>query len=348
MKRNVLILVAVFALLIAATLFIWSRQNKQSATRQITANTPSVPASQQATPGSPSPPSNAPEGALPAEIAAKLPEAEKRNIEKILQAFKAPISFYGKVVDEKGQPIAGVKVHYSAADQYFGDSSKYERVSDSNGSFSIGGINGAGLFVSVAKDGYYGTDESGAGFGYGVPSGRQPPSKENPAIFALRKKGTAEPLVYVSSRSYKVPRDGMPLEIDLKTGHQVSAGVGDIKIERWANDQDKDANGRFDWKCRISVPGGGLLEKTDQFDFEAPENDYQDSVEVNMPKTLGLNWKWSIDTQYFLKLRDGVFARVAVTMYAGHNNFLVLESYLNLRLGSRNLEYDPTKQASAR
>ena len=292
--------------------------------------------------------SPSPQVALPPEVAAKLSEPDKANIGKILEAFGAPIEFYGKVIDDRGAPIDGAIINYSVADQYFGNSSKYTGISDSGGSFTISGVKGAGVYVEVSKGGYYRVPEkSYASFGYGVPSGRQPPSKDNPAIFVLRKKGVAEPLVYVSSRQYKVPRNGTPFEIDLQTGRQAGAGEGDVKVERWANDQNKDESGRFDWKCRISVPGGGLIERTDLFDFDAPENGYTELVEIDMPKTLGSNWQRTKRAEYFVRLQDGSFARVALTMHSGHNNFLVMESFVNPS-GSRRLEYDPSKQAAAR
>lgn len=349
MKRNhVIAVVLIVAVAVLAAVLVMRKSDApkpQAATSVVPAPT-LIP---RATPTAAVPATSpSPQIALPPEVAAKLSEPDKVNIGKILEAFGAPIEFYGKVIDDRGAPVDGATIYYSVADQYFGDSSKYTGTSDSDGSFTISGVKGAGVYVEVSKEGYYRvTEKSYASFGYGVPSGRQPPSKDNPAIFVLRKKGIAEPLVYVSSRQYKVPRDGTPFEIDLRTGRQAGAGAGDVKVERWVSDQNKDAAGRFDWKCRISVPGGGLIEKTELFDFDAPENGYTEAVEIDMPKTLGSNWQRTKRVEYFLKLRDGPFARVVLTMHAGHNNFLVMESFVNPS-GSRHMEYDPSKQASAR
>ncbi len=343
MNRNYVAIAVSLTVAVTLTLLaiIRLQGNRQSVANQITTTASPSAFSQQETP-SPTPP-HVPEVVLPPELTAKLPEADQRNVAKILQTFKAPISFYGKVNDEKGQPIADARVHYSAADQYFGDSSKYEGVSDENGLFSITGIKGAGLYVTVAKDGYYETTESGTGFGYGVPSGKPPPTKENPAVFVLRRKGHSEPLVTVNSRQYKVPKDGTAFEIDLRTGQQVPINNGDLVFERWM-DAQKDAAGRFDWKCRMTVPGGGALQRGGEFDFQAPAGGYERSIEIDMPRTLGEKWQRIKTLDYFLKLKDGSFARATLTMYAGHDNFLVLDSYVNPKPGSRNLEYDPNKR----
>ena len=50
----------------------------------------------------------------------------------------------------------------------------------------------------------------------------------------------------------------------------------------WTADQAKDAKQHYEWRCRISVPKGGLVERKDQFDFEAPVDGYKPSDEIVM------------------------------------------------------------------
>lgn len=77
---------------------------------------------------------------------------EQHKVGLLVQAFNAPIQFYGQVVDQYGQPVAGATIHYSAADRYFGESSKYQGMSDANGFFSIKGITGAdSTLVSINR-----------------------------------------------------------------------------------------------------------------------------------------------------------------------------------------------------
>ena len=276
-------------------------------------------------------------------------EAERGTpaLEQVTQAFNAPISFYGRVIDQYGNPVSDADVGYTAADKFNASGSNYSGKSDARGRFEISGIKGAGLLVGVGKRGYYPVEgKSSASFAYGVgrDSYRQPaPTKDEPAIFLLHKMGETEPLVHVSSRQYKVDRNGQPMEIVLDTGKQVPVNRGDIRFERWTNDQSKNARGHFDWRFRITAPGGGIIERRDQFAFEAPLEGYQDVVEIDMPALLGDRWSYTVNRSYFVRSRKGKYARVNVRIYGGHSNSLVLEAFLNANHNSRNLEFDPAK-----
>ena len=106
-------------------------------------------------------------------------EPDTNTMARFRSFFKTPISFYGKVIDEKGNPIEGADVKFSAHDQTNPSiqSSHYSCTSDKDGLFSVTGIHGAGLYVEVSKRGYYKTPAfdghlgSSGGFRYaGVPS----------------------------------------------------------------------------------------------------------------------------------------------------------------------------------
>ncbi len=148
---------------------------------------------------------------------------------------------------------------------------------------SIAGIRGAVLRVGVQKEGYYMIDGKSAGaFAYGIrsdSSSKDPPVADRPAVFVLQKMGVTEPLVRISDY-HRIERDGSPMEISLLTGKPVLAGKGQLRIEAWTQDQIVDSEGHYDWKCRISVPGGGLVERKGQFDFEAPIDGYKSSMKL--------------------------------------------------------------------
>jgi hypothetical protein len=280
-----------------------------------------------------------------AEVAPDSTAVVSRNdaarLKTVLAVFSTPISFYGKVVDQNGEPVPGAKVYYGAADKYFGNSSKYSGISDANGLFSITGIRGAGLFVGVAKEGYAGTKRSGDSFGYGIPRGSAPPTAENPAIFVLRKKAEGEPLIVLKHRSYEIPKNGVPVEIGLSSGKKVRAGEGNVRVESWVDDKDPSRR-QFNWKCRISVPDGGLLERKDDSLFEAPADGYQPQDEMG-ESARDERWSGSRSKDYFVKTGSG-YGLVRFEMLADRrNNAFVIEAYLNPS-GSRNVEYDPSKQ----
>ena len=127
---------------------------------------------------------------------------------KIFIIYHAPISFWGKVIDQDKRPVEGANIHYEAIDHYFGPSTAYAGFSDQNGLFSITGIGGAGLYVRVSKDGYYLLGEkSMRGFHTGSSD---MPSQDNPAIFELRKRGQTEYIIMIQ-RYVKIPRCGVSI-----------------------------------------------------------------------------------------------------------------------------------------
>jgi hypothetical protein len=266
-----------------------------------------------------------------------------------LTAFLTPISFWGKVIDEKGNAVPGATVKFGANDNPnpMEQGSKYTVSANDRGLFSIRGIHGIALNVEVSKEGYYATPESRGGVNYVLKNNtdRPVPTSANPAVFVLRKKGDVVKLIYISERQIKVPKNGSPTEISLESGRAVPAGYGGLKIECWTEDEKKDAQGKYPWHCRVSVPGGGLLKREGNFNFQAPDADYPSYDDIGPPNE---RWSAMAERQYFVKTADGHFARVNLQMRTGGVHFVMIESYFNPTPGSQNLEYDPGKQASPR
>jgi hypothetical protein len=182
--------------------------------------------------------------------------------------------------------------------------------------------------------------KSAGAFAYAVgpdSTRREPPTKDDPATFVLHKMGTAEPLIHISSRTYRIPKNGTPVEVNLTSG-KVST-EGHLRVETWTEDHLQDAQRRYSWRCRVSVPNGGLIERNGQFDFEAPETGYKSSDEILMPQNAS-KWQPQAEREYFVRLQDGRYARIRFKMIAQGDHFFRLESYLSPS-GSRNLEFDP-------
>ena len=325
-RRRPLLLIAV--VLVALGLW-WLLRSPQADAKLEGAKKPGPEASPLSTAVSPAPKSSK--------------ERRKEAVDAVLSMLGAPISFYGKVVDQDGDPVPDASVGYSALDKFMAPGTGYTGKSDASGLFSISGIKGARLSINVRKEGYYFIDgKSNAAFSYGGGSDgyfAEPPTKDNPAIFVLHKMGTTESLVR-AEQSARIPKDGTPVTVNLMTGRL--SPNGNLRVE--ARTEAPVGGRRFTWRCRVTVPGGGLADRTGQFEFEAPEDGYQESVEFGMRHDAE---QWTSDQQrdYFVKLPDGRFARINFRMIAGGNHYFVMESFLNPKPGSRNLEYDP-KQAS--
>jgi hypothetical protein len=259
-----------------------------------------------------------------------------------LSAFNTPIKFWGKVVDQYGKPVEAATVKFSANDKYWEPGSKYETQSDAQGLFSITNAKGISLNVDVKKGGYYRNPQSNGAFSYvfrDLAREKPLPTPDNPTVFVLLKMGETVPLVHVTERSLRIPKNGSSVEVNLETG--LTTGQGDLKVQCWTNDQAKDAQGHYDWKCLLTVLGGGLVERKDRFAFEAPLEGYQESVELTPSQE---KWTSYVERQYFVKLSDNRYARINFDMRTGGEHFFVIESYFNPTPGSRNLEFDPAKK----
>ena len=257
-----------------------------------------------------------------------------------LALWQAPIEFYGKVVDENSNAVAGVNIHFSWYDIPAKDGERTaDTQSDSEGLFSLQGKHGPSLTVGFSKEGYYSSQRGEMSFNYVMGTDIISPDPQNPVVFNLRKKGTSEPLVHIAGiglrtmRDYLLAADGKPTEVSLRDGRLAPVGQGDLKVEFRAG--DSIAPSEISWWCQVSVPGGGLMETSEEFPFLAPENGYQ---EFNKWSITSTNWTETLDKQYYVKLRDGNFGQVKLRVIGVPKRaYFRMESFLNPS-GSRNLE----------
>jgi hypothetical protein len=282
-------------------------------------------------------------------IATPLPspaDSKERAVAALQAIYSAPISFYGQVKDQFGVPVAGARVDYTIVDKFFDPGSKSSGISDGQGYFALDGVKGAALTVGISKAGYapiYG--QSNGSFAFGMPldprRDRPTPNRDQPAIFVLRKKLAAEPLIVVE-RDVRLPKDGTAVEVSLRTGKPVPVDHGDLKIECWTSDSIKDAKGHYEWHAKVSILGGGLIVRKDpEREFQAPDNGYLPNIDVSMPIT-STRWERNYDGHYWVMLRDRTYARVRFRLTTAGAHFATISSYLNPS-GSRNLEFDEDK-----
>jgi len=78
-----------------------------------------------------------------------------------------PINFYGKVVDQNGQPVSGASVEFGWTDISKDGSSQSKTSSDGEGKFNLENQKGRVLMVTVSKPGYYtAKQQNQVGFDY--------------------------------------------------------------------------------------------------------------------------------------------------------------------------------------
>lgn len=261
-----------------------------------------------------------------------------RNYSGVISAiYTSPIHLHGCVVDEKGNPASGATVEYSLNDKHFKDGTKGTTMSDARGNFLIKG-NGASIYVNVEKNGYYRvTDQS-----YGSVRADRITSLQMPVRFVLKKAGIPQKLIHNKITTRLAPTDGTPVEIHLARPKLGSVQSGHFRVEVWIAPAEPGRWEGFEWKCRLSVPAGGLTERTDTMHFEAPSEGYVPSIEVTMPAApIGAqNWRSSLEKQLYLRLPDGTHARGRLYISFDPDRALVsFDSFWNQSpIESRNLE----------
>jgi hypothetical protein len=211
--------------------------------------------------------------------------------------------------------------------------------SDSGGLFSLHGKRGEGLTVWFNKEGYYSSQGGQMSFNYAFGPDILSPDPRNPVIFTLRKKGKVDPLIQSEfppgmGQIVQLRGDGTPVEIDLFNGRKASQGNGQLRLELWRAKAEK-TNSKFDWKCQLSVPGGGLVETDQEFAFEAPQEGYTPSLAFSLQAT-NQNWRDDLTTKYYLRLPDGKYGRIDFYLLA-FNGVFTVKSAINPS-GARSLE----------
>jgi hypothetical protein len=196
--------------------------------------------------------------------------------------------------------------------------------------------------VRTSKNGFYTTKESTARRNVATPANDAvpEPTREKPVILTLRRQSHAEPLIFVSSRQIDLSSSDGATTVDLATGH---IGGGQLRIVSRLGDTSLP---HFDWSYDLGLPGGGLIERSEKFEFEAPAEGYSQSVQISMSSAES-GWTADVTKEYFAKLPDGRYARFSINLYPGKRNFVVVESYVNPAQGNRNLEFDPNRPLKA-
>jgi hypothetical protein len=255
------------------------------------------------------------------------------------------INFYGKVVDQNDQPIAGAAVKLVVAadpsEDNVPEEKDYALETDQDGKFSLTGAFGRALQIqSIEKSGYELSAKAQRGYPYLLAPGIHHPDANAPVLFKMWKRGTSEPLVG-ASKIYKVIPDGRPYTIDLLK-HEEKPGIsppGDIIVR--INRPEKLVPGKkFDWSYSVEAIDGGIIHTNSDFLYQAPETGYEPKYEFSAPATNALWFGGVRGEQFYIKSRGGqVYGRLEVeiiTDYDDHAAFKV-DSALN-PAGSRHLE----------
>ena len=255
-----------------------------------------------------------------------------------IEEQNAPVSFYGKVVDQDGNSLAGVRIILSVR-QWHSDPAgttypKRKCVTDSDGRFEWTGENGDALTVEImTKEGYRLSPKTY--FGYSPSSG----NLENPIVFKMWKEGAKEPLI---SGSHVFGIDsGKIYTLNLLTGKKIEGEAeGDLQI-LITRPNEVGPRDKFPWSFSLEAIQGGFAEPdtNDEFMYIAPESGYQPKIEMQFdPKDPA--WVGIVNKQFFVTSRNGqIYGCVKIEIDSIYNVHSAIQiNYAVNPNGSRNLQ----------
>ena len=246
----------------------------------------------------------------------KIPKQPNRPTD----VLNSDLNFYGLVVDENSNVIAGANVNTIVLVMSPGQDAHSQTsslVSGSDGRFSIEKQWGQQIMVKVSKASYL--DTTWQTFRYGNIGGVEPryyPDQNNPAVFVLYAKANSETnsaSLFSFNKVFGLPHDGSSTRIDLTTGQIVPTG-GDLIVsincpEPYTNLKE------FSWEISINVVGGGLIEAhpiNNQIENmqDAPSDGYSEGFDLKYDAN-SPDYRRQLDDLYYISSRNGqVYAKV--------------------------------------
>ncbi len=149
-------------------------------------------------------------------------------------------------------------------------------------------------------------------------------------------------MFYMEKTRWRLPLDGTirKIALDSKDGD----GLNQIEFSfrsdtHIRNGEGNNAYSRFDWSFEARIPGGGFIWNDSDYNFEAPETGYRESIRYDHPADQPREkWKRFQHGRYFVKFSDASHGRIRFRIDAGSDRRpLSMTSWLNLKPGSRNL-----------
>ena len=273
----------------------------------------------------------------PFNTAPPTPEQRAETLRQALEQKNVPIDFYGRVIDQDSNSVSGASVkvyirHWKLTDDAVSEPIRTDKITDADGRFEIHGVTGDAVDIeAMQKPGY----ELSPKFSHsaGPASG----SADNPVVYQMWKTGEKAQLVS-GNKFWGIVPDGRPYTIDLLLGTKSESGTasGDLRVavSRPPNVSRKDL---YDWSFKITPIDGGILETTDEFMYQAPDNGYAPEYEFQL-KASDTNWTHRVKKDFYVRSR-GRYGRINVEVIARYQNEGVFSvGYAVNPAGSRNLQ----------
>jgi len=324
MRSKVVIPILILALAILAVLF-WLR-SVQHTDVQAPAQETLQPSNSQAGKASVSS-QEVPNAPLPASPSAtnqpvKVDRNNPESIRQYLLSQNVPIGFFGKIIDQDGNPLSGVSVkgevlHVKViVPAPWGDQDEIIPISketDSNGRFEVQGMTGRSFDLETMQKGGYEVEPDNCPHVFGPSIGVY----ENPTIFKMWSTNIHEQLI-TGEKAFDIVPDGKSYFIDLTTGEISQTESGDLKV--WIKFPEKTEFGKsYDWSGEIDVLGGGLQPGDSYSMFVAPADGYVPTFSLQQKIMDGQRGSIG-DKKFYVMLHNGkVFGRIQIDLIAPFN-----------------------------
>jgi hypothetical protein len=262
------------------------------------------------------------------------PTDREKEIRVGLERANVPIRFYGKVVDQEGAPLEGVKVNFrvvrSGALNLLGgidsDTSPGQTQSDARGLFSVEGHKGINIAVErLEKGGYRETKGIRRVFGYSSTPEVFSPDPSKPVTFVLGRNDLAGKIKKTRWK-LSVVWDGVPRSYDIDSG--MPNGSGELVLTALKN--TPTLPDRADWSLEISCRGGGIVAVDQGAGFVAPIAGYSEKVGWRS-EVKWRNFRSGVTEQVFVRRHNGAHARLSISIYAEptrEKNSLIVDCFI--------------------
>ena len=257
--------------------------------------------------------------------------------------WKMPIEFYGKVVDQFGEPIPDAKILFQWT-TVVGKVPDPEQQSWSgtDGRFELRNVQGKTLAVKVSKPGYTRTEDWAQGFEYAAfyQENFYVADPTNPTLFHLRKEIETEPL-YLFKASDRLALNDHPRILELASGKMTA--YGDFSFALKTLNRPNDSSSNFFVEIG-ALNGSGLILTKEEFPIRAPVSGYKTFLSIDYgQKNLDDNRQLSFT--FYAKTHDDHYGLVFVeaSMPSNEGSTVIRTVVRYNPSGSQNLEFDHTK-----
>ena len=256
---------------------------------------------------------------------------------------KMPIEFYGKVIDQFGEPVPEATIVFQWTTVIGPVTNPEMRTSTGkDGRFALKDVQGKVLAVSVDKIGYARTDDWIQNFEYAdfFHDNFHVPDPNKPVIFHLHKTMEAEPL-YVFSPYADIIVGGEALVLNVEKGEVGSQGDLAFSVVLGAE------TNRYGSDFIVTIQalnGAGFVISDEEFLSKAPESGYQHIFRVNHKLNIS-QYSPEQKLRFYVRTGSGKFASVGVKISLW-NNLKKADFDAGIHFnpsGSRNLEFDQRK-----